>query len=111
MSCDACSQDPLRGVFYRWKHANVEIVGCREHLREILAALNDVQRASAVRTGLAEQLAEELIDHVKGDLSAWGTSLADAQRSHLVGTCRQKILEALETAWGAVRKPPAEGAG
>jgi len=43
MSCDACSQDPLRGVFYRWKHANVEIVGCRDHVREILAALNAVQ--------------------------------------------------------------------
>lgn len=47
MSCDACAanaKDPGRGqFFYRWGAANVEIVACPEHVREIMGALNVAQ--------------------------------------------------------------------
>lgn len=45
MSCIKCEeiQDGTMTAYYRWRNANVEINGCPEHLREIFAALNDVQ--------------------------------------------------------------------
>jgi len=90
---------------------------CPEHSDAALARQNlnrprDLISGSwRARAELAQRLAEDLIDHATRDLSAWGTSLADAQRSQLVGTFRQKILEALNPNRGAVRKPPVEGGG
>ncbi len=47
MSCPTCATTPLRGAFARWKHTNVEIIGCREHVREVLEALRDAQEPPA----------------------------------------------------------------
>ena len=46
MSCQKCDdfQDSEMTSCYRWKHANVEMRGCDEHLREIFDALNWAQR-------------------------------------------------------------------
>lgn len=35
MSCEACEKEPVRGAFIRWKNANVEIIACPKHWREI----------------------------------------------------------------------------
>jgi hypothetical protein len=44
MSCIKCKDEQIRGVYYRWKNANVEIIACREHLLEIRNVLNKAQR-------------------------------------------------------------------
>lgn len=46
MSCEKCerAKEENGRCFYRWKNANIEIIGCRPHLREVLEALNSVQR-------------------------------------------------------------------
>ena len=46
MSCKRCddAQDNVGvSAFYRWKHANIEVRGCDEHLREIFDTLNAKQ--------------------------------------------------------------------
>lgn len=46
MGCESCeiAQDKGVGIYYfRWKNANIEIVGCREHVQEITDALRDIQ--------------------------------------------------------------------
>lgn len=43
MSCEQCENNPIRGAFYRWKHATVEIIACREHWLEIRSALSKAQ--------------------------------------------------------------------
>ena len=47
MSCEDCelSQERvfkgLDGIaYYRWKNANIAIIGCKEHLREMIDYLN-----------------------------------------------------------------------
>jgi hypothetical protein len=37
-------QDEMRRTFYRWKAANLLIVGCDMHLREVFEALNMAQK-------------------------------------------------------------------
>lgn len=50
MSCQKCEeqQEPENGevrlAYYRWKNANIEMVGCNEHLREIFDVLSKVQK-------------------------------------------------------------------
>jgi hypothetical protein len=44
MSCIDCEEKPLRGAYYRWKNANVEIIACEKHCKEIMEALNKVQK-------------------------------------------------------------------
>lgn len=43
MSCRECDEQPLLGVYYRWKNADVEIIACKKHWLEIRNALNLVQ--------------------------------------------------------------------
>jgi hypothetical protein len=43
MSCDECNDSPLRGAFYRWGNANIEIVACKKHWLEIREVLNKAQ--------------------------------------------------------------------
>ncbi len=56
MSCEACTEaqeDGLKVPFYRWKNANVLMMGCDEHLKEVFAALNmcqNMERLKKVRT-------------------------------------------------------------
>ena len=40
MSCQKCEEEPMRGAFFRWKNANIEIVACKEHWLEITDILN-----------------------------------------------------------------------
>ena len=55
MSCAACESDQeiaeqngdgiIRGAFYyRWKSANIAVLGCRTHVREVFDALNAAQK-------------------------------------------------------------------
>lgn len=46
MSCEYCEivqNNHWKGYFYRWKNANIAIMGCKEHVKEVMAALNKVQ--------------------------------------------------------------------
>ncbi len=47
MSCKNCEEyqegEEIRVAYYRWKNANIEMVGCPEHLREVFDALNNAQ--------------------------------------------------------------------
>ena len=45
MSCEKCNNEPIRGAYYRWKNANVEIIACEEHWREIREVLNKAQES------------------------------------------------------------------
>lgn len=42
MSCQRC-EDATGVAFYRWSNANIGMVGCTEHLREVFGALNRAQ--------------------------------------------------------------------
>ena len=47
MSCENCEQAEAesKGIaYYRWDIANIGLIGCREHLREIFDVLNEAQR-------------------------------------------------------------------
>ena len=46
MSCEECekyTEEMDRIAYYRWKTANIGLVGCPTHLREIMDVLNDFQ--------------------------------------------------------------------
>lgn len=43
MSCIECEENPILGACYRWKNANIQIIGCKKHLNEIMEALNKIQ--------------------------------------------------------------------
>ena len=42
MTCDECEKAFDEGVYfpYRWKHATVAIIACKEHAKEMLDYLN-----------------------------------------------------------------------
>ncbi len=40
MSCRDCEQKPLQRAFIRWKNANIEIIGCRQHVKEVMEKIN-----------------------------------------------------------------------
>lgn len=46
MSCDECEkmQESNLTSYYRWKTANIEIRGCKTHLKEIFNELNKIQK-------------------------------------------------------------------
>lgn len=45
MSCEACEETTgERVAWYRWKKANIGLIGCDEHLREIMDKLNEAQK-------------------------------------------------------------------
>ena len=45
MSCEECEkfQEENKIAYYRWGIANVAIIGCPKHLKEIFTALNKIQ--------------------------------------------------------------------
>ena len=48
MSCEECekAQDAFGvygGYYYRWKTANIAIIGCKKHVKELMEALNVIQ--------------------------------------------------------------------
>lgn len=45
MSCIDCDETPIRGACYRWKNANVEIVACVKHWKEIVEVLEKENKA------------------------------------------------------------------
>ena len=47
MSCEECEheQDEAKRIaYYRWKTANIAMIGCNQHLREIFDVLNEFQK-------------------------------------------------------------------
>lgn len=46
MSCIKCDefQESEMTSYYRWKNANIEMRGCKEHLREVMETLTKVQK-------------------------------------------------------------------
>jgi len=47
MSCSECEKYNLgqEGIaYYRWKNANIGLLGCPKHIKEIINFLNSVQR-------------------------------------------------------------------
>jgi len=43
VSCEACqkAQEEITGAYYyRWKNANIALIGCREHVGEMINFLN-----------------------------------------------------------------------
>jgi hypothetical protein len=47
MSCEECEkaqEDSRLVAYYRWKNANVAMIGCDKHLREIFDALKAAQK-------------------------------------------------------------------
>ena len=50
MSCNKCDEFQVsdKTSFYRWKHSNVEIRGCSEHLVEIFDVLFEFQNRDTI---------------------------------------------------------------
>ena len=47
MSCEKCdlkNEGQEKIAYYRWKNANIGMMGCDEHLREIFDELNNLQK-------------------------------------------------------------------
>jgi hypothetical protein len=46
MSCKKCEEFDSKGyiAYYRWGKANIGMVGCEEHLKEIFTVLDQAQR-------------------------------------------------------------------
>jgi len=46
MSCEKCEEAAKSGLvaWFRWKHANVGLIGCREHLIEVMEVLRAAQK-------------------------------------------------------------------
>ena len=51
MSCEECDKEttkainPLVGVaYYRWKNANIAIIGCKQHIKEVIEFLNEKRK-------------------------------------------------------------------
>ena len=56
MSCPACdlAHDEGGVAYYRWKHANIGMKGCDQHLREVFDALSHAQDALRATTNEKE---------------------------------------------------------
>ena len=54
MSCSRCddvnASSSKPEYFYRWKTANISMSGCREHIREVMKALTETQKAEICDT-------------------------------------------------------------
>ena len=46
MSCDKCEREPARGVFVRVGNANVEVVACMEHCRQVIEKLRGASQSA-----------------------------------------------------------------
>lgn len=47
MSCEECDKynDGGKGIaYYRWGKANIGLTGCPKHLKEVINALNELQK-------------------------------------------------------------------
>lgn len=45
MACKACEAVRDKGVYpYRWKNANILVIGCHEHVKEVFNVLRQAQR-------------------------------------------------------------------
>lgn len=45
MSCEKCEEAQEKGnaYYFRWKNANIAVLGCREHVKEIFDVLRKAQ--------------------------------------------------------------------
>ncbi len=47
MSCEQCENKPIRGGYFRWKNADIEIIACEKHwleIRDVLRAAQEVKK-------------------------------------------------------------------
>ena len=46
MTCEDCEKAEESGMiaYYRWGKANIGLIGCRTHLKEVMEALSKTQR-------------------------------------------------------------------
>lgn len=54
MSCDECEKcnEGQKGIaYYRWGTANIGLIGCQKHLKEVIDALNQAQKKGKCRYG------------------------------------------------------------
>ena len=59
MSCKNCdNKNGERIAYYRWRTANVGLLGCPEHIKEIMTVLNEWQKEQI------ENIAKSLEDHL-----------------------------------------------
>lgn len=89
MSCKDCDKFEKEGkiAYYRWGNANVGIIGCEDHLKEIFEVLDDAQRkknelkkTELVITKLAHDawaMAEGKIDASESNLKKISSALHD----------------------------------
>lgn len=72
MACEDCSDATahLEGpvAYYRWKNANLAVLGCNAHLREAFDAMSAAQRALPTPPDLREAAFR---DKALGDCIAW----------------------------------------
>lgn len=66
MSCSECENNPVRGAFYRWKNANVEIIACKQHWLEIREVLTKAQRNEGKLHSPSESEISEAFDRAAG---------------------------------------------
>lgn len=77
MSCIKCDefQDSGAKIYYRFKNANMEINGCREHVLEIFDILNRAQLKEK-GTQRYKKMKDDIIEMVdsafKGEELLWG---------------------------------------
>jgi len=46
MSCEKCEEADKAGMiaWFRWKYANIGLIGCNEHLKEVMDVLRAAQK-------------------------------------------------------------------
>ena len=67
MSCSKCEKEPIKGAYYRWRNANIEIVACKRHWFEIREVLNEAQRTDDTQE--TDNPHDNLINDVKNLLN------------------------------------------
>lgn len=47
MSCEDCNKESetiKRIAYYRWGTANIGLIGCKKHIKEVIECLNKIKR-------------------------------------------------------------------
>jgi hypothetical protein len=101
MSCIKCEENPIV-TYYRWERANIQLVGCEEHLRGMINRLNDMelaQEVTRVATEVMVRLHEKMDEIVNRKFEPgerkYCVSCAKRIRLELFGSVRIKHLRDL----------------
>ncbi len=101
MSCRACEDDPIQGTYFRWRNANIEIVGCKGHVKEVIDALRAAHadaEAEGEQPGLRPPvlafawLMEQTLRKHDSDKDGWH----EADWGWLLGRLQEETLELRE---------------